>query len=128
MGKTLITDLDPMAISKDGSTFFADSYDAHFDDLGFLEKLVFDKAKGHAVPATWNLDWNTDVNGVQTALSVLGKVEVVHQDMSKSRFADAFSDVTLTINSRVYHFQVIDWKDNSGNQDGLSSIVITAQQ
>lgn len=126
IGKTLITDLDPMSVSKDGSTFFANAYDAHFNELGFLEKIVLDQTKDHDIPTAWEINWNTNLQEVQTALSALGSAEVVNQDMSKSRFANSFNEVILTTDDHIYHFQIIDWKDGSENQDGLSSIVVTS--
>ena len=115
-----------MLVSKDGSTFFAEAYDAHFNEIGFLEKIVFDKTKGHDIPTEWRLQWDTNLEKTISRLSTFGSVQVEKRDMSKSHFALSFNDVILTTTTHVYRFQVIDWSDKSENRDGLSSIVVTS--
>lgn len=125
IGKTLRTDLDPMIVSRDGNSFFASSFDAHFDEMGFLEKLILDQSKDHEIPSTWNLNWNAKLSEVEAALATFGQVDIVKKDMSESPTAHAFTSVVLETEKYTYRFEVMEWK-NSQKADGLSSIVVTA--
>ena len=121
IGKTLRTDLDPLLSSKDDVSFFSSEYDAHFDDMGFLSEVVLEQSKGHEIPASWGLEWNSSLDDVSNALSTLGTINVSSPDVTKSPTVKSLSEVSIAIGEQTFRFQVIDWKEG---KDGLSRIVI----
>lgn len=124
LGKTLRTDLDPTLQAKDGFSFFADAYDAHFGEMGFLEKVVIDRTKGHLIPDSWNLSWNDDLTIIKASLAEFGVVKSFSRDMSKSPTVNSFQEVELRNGKYSFKFHIIDWKEGSNNIDGLSAVVI----
>lgn len=127
LGRTLRTDLDPLySCNSDCISFFAATYDAHFDKLGFLDRVTIDRDKQHIIPESWGIDWKASIGDVQQKFSSLTNFKVQERDMSKSPSASSLTDFYFEQNGKRYHFYFIQWKESSKNLDGLSRITIVS--
>ncbi|MEQ9403637.1 MAG: hypothetical protein RIM99_08635 [Cyclobacteriaceae bacterium] len=125
MGRTLRTEVDlSFSIPTNDLSYFASSFDAHFDQLGFLKRVVVDREKNHKIPKEWKLSWASSLKETIVMFQQMEGMKVLDRDMSKSFFANDLVDLYFTTNNKTYHFYFVDWKDET-RPDGLSSVTIT---